>query len=90
MHPHKRQHITIIRVVPLLFRIRMEPVKSVVRRIPIVYFLFRDSVRLMAGDESFSDYTTALDIINKGSIILEMGEQLPENPLAKRAYYSAL
>ena len=42
-----------------------------------------NSVRLMAGDESFSDYTTALDIINKGSIILEMGEQLPENPLAK-------
>ena len=40
-------------------------------------------VFLMAGDESFSDYTTALDIINKGSIILEMGEQLPENPLAK-------
>ena len=29
------------------------------------------------------DYTTALDIINKGSIILEMGTQLPENPLAK-------
>ena len=24
-----------------------------------------------------------MDIINKGSIILEMGEQLPENPLAK-------
>ena len=41
MHPHKRQHITIIRVVPLSFRIRMEPVKSVVRRIPIVYFLFQ-------------------------------------------------
>ena len=45
--------------------------------------VFPNSVRLMAGDESFSDYTTALDIINKGSIILEMGEQLPENPLAK-------
>lgn len=37
----------------------------------------------MAGDENFTDYTTALDIINKGSIILEMGTQLPENPLAK-------
>ena len=37
----------------------------------------------MAGDENFTDYTTALDIINKGSIILEMGAQLPENPLAK-------
>ena len=48
-----------------------------------VFPISENSVRLMAGDESFSDYTTALDIINKGSIILEMGEQLPENPLAK-------
>ena len=48
-----------------------------------VFPVSENSVRLMAGDESFSDYTTALDIINKGSIILEMGEQLPENPLAK-------
>lgn len=36
----------------------------------------------MAGDENFTDYTTALDIINKGSIILEMGTGCP-NPLAK-------
>ena len=48
-----------------------------------VFPISENSVRLMAGDESFSDYTTALDIIYKGSIILEMGEQLPENPLAK-------
>ena len=48
-----------------------------------VFPISENSVRLMAGDESFSDYTTALDIINKGSIILEMGEQLPEKPLAK-------
>lgn len=48
-----------------------------------VFPISENSVRLMAGDESFSDYTTALDIINKGSIILKMGEQLPENPLAK-------
>ena len=48
-----------------------------------VFPISENSVRLMAGDESFSDYTTALDIINKGSIILEMGEQFPENPLAK-------
>ena len=48
-----------------------------------VFPISGNSVRLMAGDESFSDYTTALDIINKGSIILEMGKQLPENPLAK-------
>ena len=48
-----------------------------------VFPISENSVRLMAGDENFTDYTTALDIINKGSIILEMGAQLPENPLAK-------
>lgn len=48
-----------------------------------VFPVSENSVRLMAGDESFSDYTTALDIINNRSIILEMGDQLPENPLAK-------
>lgn len=48
-----------------------------------VFPISGNSVRLMAGDETFSDYTTALDIINNGSIILEMGKQLPENPLAK-------
>lgn len=48
-----------------------------------VFPISGNSVRLMAGDESFSDYTTALDIINKGSIILKMEKQLPENPLAK-------
>lgn len=48
-----------------------------------VFPISEESVRLMAGDESFSDYTTALDIINQKSIILKMGKQLPENPLAK-------
>ena len=48
-----------------------------------VFPISENSVRLMAGDENFTDYTTALDIINKGSIILEMGAQLSENPLAK-------
>lgn len=49
-----------------------------------VFPISENSVRLMAGDESFSDYTTALDIINERSIILQMGAQLPENPLANQ------
>lgn len=48
-----------------------------------VFPIGENSVRLLAGDESFSDYTKALDVINTRSIILEMGDPLPENPLAK-------
>ena len=80
----RRQLTTITPVVRSLSRIRMG--YSEVRR-PTnsnrVFPISENSVRLMAGDENFTDYTTALDIINKGSIILEMGAQLPENPLAK-------
>lgn len=49
-----------------------------------VFPISENSIRLMAGDESFNDYTTALDIINERSIVLQMGAQLPENPLAKQ------
>ena len=48
-----------------------------------VFPISANSVRMMAGDESFGDYKTALKGINTKSIVLEMGEQLPENPLAK-------
>ena len=42
-----------------------------------------NSVRLMAGDEGFKDYKEGRkDIVSK-SIILEVGDQLPENPLAR-------
>lgn len=48
-----------------------------------VFPMGRNSVRLMAGDEDLGDYKAALDRINTKSIVLEMGDQLPENPLAK-------
>lgn len=42
-----------------------------------------NSVRLMVGDEDLGEYKTARSRIVSKSIILEMGDQLPENPLAK-------
>lgn len=48
-----------------------------------VFPMGRNSVRLMAGDEDLGDYKAALDRINTKSIVLEMGDPLPENPLAK-------
>lgn len=41
------------------------------------------TVRLLAGDEDMGDYAKALDIINNGSLILNIEEQMPENPLAR-------
>lgn len=48
-----------------------------------VFPLSGNSVRLAAGDEDLGDYKVALEKINTKSIVLEMGNQLPENPLAK-------
>lgn len=48
-----------------------------------VFPMGRNSVRLMVGDEDLGDYKAALDRINTKSIVLEMGDPLPENPLAK-------
>lgn len=41
------------------------------------------SVRMLAGDETFGDYTTALDHINRKSIRVNIGEQTPQNPEAR-------
>ena len=38
-----------------------------------------NSVRMMAGDETWKDYKDALDIINERSIILEVGEKDPRD-----------
>lgn len=48
-----------------------------------VFPISGNSVRLMAGDEDLGEYKSALDRINKKSILLEMGDQLPENPQAR-------
>lgn len=48
-----------------------------------VFPLGANSVRMMVGDEDLGEYKTARSRIVSKSIILEMGEQLPENPLAK-------
>ncbi len=45
--------------------------------------LTKNSVRFLAGDEEYGDYKKALRQINQKSIIIEVGEQLPENPLAR-------
>ena len=42
-----------------------------------------NSVRMMAGDEDLGDYKTARSRIVSKSIILEIGEQQPENPQAR-------
>ena len=48
-----------------------------------VFPLGAKTVRMMAGDEDLGEYKTARSRIVSKSIILEMGDQLPENPLAK-------
>lgn len=48
-----------------------------------VFPLGANSVRMMAGDEDLGEYKTARSRIVSKSIILEMGDQLPENPLAR-------
>lgn len=45
--------------------------------------LSKNSVRFIAGDEDYGDYKKALPQINQKSIIVEVGEQLPENPQAR-------
>lgn len=48
-----------------------------------VFPIGANSVRMMAGDEDLGEYKNARSTIVSKSIILEMGDQLPENPLAK-------
>jgi hypothetical protein len=43
----------------------------------------KNAVRFMAGDETYDDYTKALDIINQRSIVIEVGEKKPQNPNAR-------
>ncbi len=58
--------------------------KSVDRQMPIKYSpIGANSVRMMAGDEDLGDYKTARSRIVSKSIILEIGEQQPENPQAR-------
>lgn len=55
-----------------------------------VFPIGANSVRMMAGDEDLGEYKTAQSRIISRSIILEMGDQLPENPLAKAVTIKAL
>ncbi|RIJ48046.1 DUF4361 domain-containing protein [Maribellus luteus] len=48
-----------------------------------VFALGGNSVRMMAGDETFGSYTTAYDRINKKSIKVVIGDQTSINPLAR-------
>ena len=48
-----------------------------------VFPIGANSVRMMAGDEDYGDYKTARSRIISKSIILEIGEQQPENPQAR-------
>lgn len=48
-----------------------------------VFPLGQDSVRMLAGDESFGDYKTALKGINDKSITIVVGGQTPQNPLSR-------
>ncbi|WP_313381497.1 BT_3044 domain-containing protein [Proteiniphilum saccharofermentans] len=50
-----------------------------------VFPLGNNSVRMLAGDEEFGEYKTALDRIIERSIIVTMGEQTSKNPLARHA-----
>lgn len=50
-----------------------------------VFPLGVNSVRMLAGDETFGDYKSALERINARSIKVMIGEKTPENPLARRA-----
>lgn len=49
-----------------------------------VFPLGMNSVRMLAGDETFGDYKSALERINARSIKVLVGEKTPENPLARR------
>lgn len=48
-----------------------------------VFPLGENSVRMLAGDESMGEYKTALERINNGSITIVVGNQTPQNPLAR-------
>lgn len=48
-----------------------------------VFPLGHNSVRMLAGDEEFGEYKTALDRINARSIKVVIGEQTSKNPLAR-------
>ena len=50
-----------------------------------IFPLGENSVRMLAGDETFGDYKGALDDINAKSINVTVGEQTPQNPLARHA-----
>lgn len=54
-----------------------------------VFPLGENSVRMLAGDETFGDYKTALERINDRSITVEVGEQTPQNPLARAVTISS-
>lgn len=49
-----------------------------------VFPLGEHSVRLMAGDETFGEYKTALEKINRRSIVLEIGDKTPQDPNARK------
>lgn len=44
--------------------------------------LASNKIRMMAGNESYDDYTNALDIINGRSVVYTIGDQTPTNPNA--------
>ncbi len=48
-----------------------------------VFPLSENSVRMLAGDESFGDYKKALKHINSKSITVTVGKQTPQNPDAR-------
>ncbi len=48
-----------------------------------VFPLGPDSVRMLAGDETFGDYKSALNNINRMSIKVTVGEKTTKNPLAR-------
>lgn len=48
-----------------------------------VFPLGNNSVRMLAGDEEFGEYKTALNRINERSIKVNVGEQTSKNPLAR-------
>lgn len=54
-----------------------------------VFPIGANSVRMMAGDEDMGDYKTARSRIVSKSIILEIGKQQAENPLARELIIKA-
>ena len=48
-----------------------------------VFPLAENSVRMLAGDEIMGEYKTALERINDRSITIVVGDQIPQNPLAR-------